>query len=199
MSRYTFLVAGIALFLASCSTTPGDAAYRGGHYPQAADLYQQGAEQGDALAALKLGLLISEEKVPSGDYGSAGSWFQKGCMLGSLASCHNAGVSLEYGHNGLLKDLEQARAFYEKAAKGGYMQSQYNLGSLYANQYFANDVKGYTWLLVSQSQAQRCLPKPLCQWILDDPPGHGGNLRARMTAQQLQIASQKASEWLATN
>lgn len=43
------------LILTACNSKPGDAARRGGHLAQAADLYRKGADQGDAAAAFKLG------------------------------------------------------------------------------------------------------------------------------------------------
>jgi hypothetical protein len=178
---------------AACSTTPGDAAYRGGHPQQAAELYKKGAEQGDASAALKLGLMVEEESVQEAKFGTAGTWYVKACDLGSLPGCHNAGVGYEYGKGGLVKDLAKARDFYEKAALKGYMQSAYNLGSLYANNYFSNDTEGLKWLLVSQAKARECTQQPLCNWILEDPPGHIGKLKGRMSAEQIKQAENAAA------
>jgi hypothetical protein len=43
MLRFT-IYGFLCLTLAACSTTPGDAAHRGGHYTQAAELYEAGAK-----------------------------------------------------------------------------------------------------------------------------------------------------------
>ena len=196
---FFLIVQSIVLGVYGCSTTPGDAANRGGHHDAAADLYRQGVENGDSLAALKLGMLVHNGKVSPNKYGSAGTWFKRGCVLGDLTSCHNVGVGHEYGKHGLSQSYEQARTHYQKAAEHGYMQSQYNLGSLYANQYFTNDIEGLKWLLVSQFQAKKCVREPLCKWILEDPPGHIQSLRSRMTPEDIGYAQMLAQEWEAEN
>lgn len=187
----------ILLLLASaCSTTPGDAAYRSDHPTAAADLYRQGANQGDPNAALKLGLLISNSEVSASQYGSANSWFEKACSQQILAACHNAGVGYEYGKHGVSINYSNAEAFYLKAAENGYMQSQYNLGSLHANQNLHNDVQGLKWLLLAQATANKCPSTPLCQWVLDDPPGHISTLKKRMQPQEIERAQSLSSQWL---
>src|SRR5262245_5046077 len=163
-----------------CSSTPGDAAARAGHPESAAKLYAQGASQGDAAAALKLGLLISNRRVTG--YGDAGSWFAKSCQLGEVVGCHNAGVGYEYAEHGLPMNYGEAASAYRKAAERGYMQSQYNLGSMYSNGYLNDDVEGLKWLLLSQKAANSCTGQPLCKWLLDDPPGHVAKLTTRMSS-----------------
>jgi hypothetical protein len=198
--RVLLVVLTAVQLLASCSTTPGDAAHRGGHYEQAADLYRRGAEQGDASAALKLGLLVDAGEANSEMFGSSGLWFIRACDLGDNTGCHNAGVGFEYGREGsagLDKNLNKARDYYLRAAERGYMQSQYNLGSLYANQYFADDIEGLKWLLLSQKNAQSCVSTPLCKWVLNDPPGHIKQLRQRMSAVDVVRAERMMSEWVA--
>lgn len=148
-----------------CSSTPGDAAYRSNHPEKAADLYRRGAEQGDSDAALKLGLLLQEQTSLITEYGAAGQWFVKACDLSDVVGCHNAGVGFEYGKDGLRKDYDHARDYYEKAASRGYMQSQYNLGTLYSNQYFRDDVSGLMWLLAAQETTKTCASMPLCKWF----------------------------------
>ena len=187
-------VAALVLLLVGCSTTPGDAASRAGHPQQAAELYQRGAEQGDAAAALKLGLLIEEGSVSSDQFGSPGRWYLKACDLGNYIACHNVGVGYEYGQGGFEKNYESARAYYHRAATQGYMQSQYNLGTLYSNKYFADDIEGLKWLLASQARARSCSKNELCQWILRDPPGHIAKLKARMSAEQIGQAEAQAVE-----
>lgn len=188
MRSTKIVLAALMLAITGCSTTPGDAAYRSGHPQQAAELYRRGAAQGDSEAALKLGFLIDDNADLTKEFGISGTWFVKACDLGSLAGCHNAGLGFEYGKHGLTKSYDQARDYYQKAAARGYMQSQYNLGTLYSNQYFHDDVTGLMWLLAAQDNARRCLPQPLCKWIVDDPPGHVAKLRSRMTAQEISTA-----------
>ena len=187
----------LILALAGCSAVPGDAALRSGHPQQAADLYKRGAEQGDAAAALRLGLIIDEGRVYG--YGTAATWYRRACDLGNLPGCHNVGVAYEYGKSGLPKDLEQSEVFYRKAASAGYMQSQYNLGSMYSNNYITppNDVEGLKWLLIAQKAAAECKQMKLCQWVLRDPPGHKRRLESRLATDQQKEAEALASQWSA--
>jgi hypothetical protein len=175
-----------------CSTTPGDAAMRSNQLEAAAWLYSRGAENGDGEAALKLGLLIEQGKASG--YGSAGDWYLKACDLGNIVSCHNSGVGFEYGTNGQSKNYDRAREAYRVAADQDYVPEQYNLGSLYANQYFNDDVEGLTWLLIAQRQASDCASST-CKWIAQDPPGHISKMRARMNPPQILAAERAASNW----
>jgi TPR repeat protein len=188
---------GIPLFSVGCSSVSGDAASRGGHPDQAAELYRRGAEQGDASAALRLGMLVDQGQVSTAKYGDAANWFKQACSLGNLPSCHNVGVAYEYGKNGVSKDYSEARNFYSKAASAGYMQSQYNLASLYSNGYIApaNDVEGLKWMLLAQTSAAKCKQEELCQWILRDPPGHRRRLEGRLSSAQQQDAAVLAKQW----
>ncbi|GAA5187351.1 hypothetical protein GCM10025772_04780 [Ferrimonas gelatinilytica] len=129
--------------------------------------------------------MLEDGAVSVAKYGAAGSWYNKACRLGNTVSCHNAGVGYEYGKLGLEKDYEKARDSYQRAAERGYMQSQYNLGSLYSNQYFSDDAEGLRWLLASQAKARECAKEPLCRWILEDPLGHIAKLKARMSHEDL--------------
>jgi TPR repeat protein len=172
--------------------TPGDAALRSNHPQQAAELYRRGANQGDALAARKLAFLLEDHPEMSTEFGTIGTWFLKGCDLGDSPSCHNVGVGYETSKYGLPQNYDQARTYYQKAADRGYMQSQYNLGTLYSNQYFNDDTEGLKWLLASRRSAKACAAVPLCKWILDDPPGHVAKLKGRMTADAIATAESQS-------
>lgn len=154
-------------------------------------------QQGDASAALKLGLILEDGQVKEDTFGSSASWYEKACKLGSPAGCHNTGVSYEYGKNGVNKDITKAYSYYLLAAECGYMQSQYNLASLYSNQYVQpqNDVEGLKWMLLAQDAAKRCQNVPLCQWILNDPPGHKSKITSRLSEHQIKSAEALAISW----
>jgi hypothetical protein len=194
----TWVLGVIVVVLAcGCRSVPGDAALRGDHPEQAAELYRRGAEQGGASAALRLGLLLDEGRVSASKYGHAGEWFKRGCDSGDLPSCHNVGVAYEYGKNGLPKDHSEARSFYLRAAAAGYVQSQYNLASLYSNGYITppDDVEGLKWMLLAQASAERCKQQELCQWILRDPPGHRHRLESRLSSMRQDEAAALAGQW----
>jgi len=104
-------------------------------------------------------------------------------------------VGYEKGSIGLPKDLEKALTYYLRAAKRGYMQSQYNVGSFYSMEYFKNDIEGYKWLLLADEAARSCISTPLCKWVLNDPPGHKKKLRGRMSTGQISEAEKLAKSW----
>lgn len=185
------------LVTVSCAGTPGDAALRGGHPEAAANLYAKGAELGDAEAALKLGLLISNGTIADTKYGSSLKWYLRACELGSLPGCHNVGVAYQEGTDGLTKEPQKAYEYYMKSAEKGYMQAEYNLASLYSEQLVQppNDVEGYKWMLLSQRAAQKCIKYPLCGWIVKDPPGHKEKLKSRLTDEQIKQAETLAESW----
>ncbi len=197
---WVIVIIGILAIPATCSSTPGDAALRGGHAEAAANLYAKGADLGDPEAALKLGLLISDGTIADSKYGTALKWYSRACDLGSLPGCHNVGVAYQEAKHGVSKDGQKAYEYYLKSAQRGYMQSQYNIASLYSDKEIkpVNDVEGYKWLLLSQQSAQRCKDKPLCAWILRDPPNHGAKLKSRMSESEIKEAEELARLWTET-
>lgn len=197
--KILFFLFGAIPLIAACSTTPGDAAYRQGSFEVAAELYFRGALNGDDKAALKLGLLLENRVIDVDRYKTATAWFGRACELGNIVGCHNAGVSFEYGKDGFERDYVKASNYYQKAADYGYMQSQYNIGSMYANRYLADDIKGLQWLLLAQKNAAECASEELCQWILKDPPGHVSKLKERMTKEQIEEAQQSAAKFSPVN
>lgn len=144
--------------------------------------------------------MVENGEVSATQFGSAGSWAVRACELGDIIGCHNAGVGYEYGSEeklGLNKDLAKAKDFYLRAAERGYMQAQYNLGSMYANKYFNNDVEGLKWMLLAQRSAAGCVSSnSLCAWIVRDPPGHISKLKAGMSAESIALAERLAEEWM---
>ena len=140
------------------------------------------------MAARKLAFLLEDNPAMSPEFGIVANWFQEGCDLGDVTSCHNVGIGYEYSKFGLTQDYDQARTYYQRAADHGYMQSQYDLGTLYSNQYFNDYTEGLKWLLASQRSAKTCAAVPLCKWILDDPPGHVAKLKGRMAADAIAAA-----------
>lgn len=185
----------------ACSVTPGDASFRAGHLGNAAELYRLGSEQGDALAARKLGFMIQNGAIPPSKYGNATTWFLRGCELSDKASCHNAGLAYENGQNGVAINYEKAHELYLKVAKRGYLPSQYNLGSLYANKFLNNDVEGLKWMLIAEKSAKNCnAPEStleVCEFVKNDPANYRKKLINRMSAAQIEEAKHLAATWQA--
>ncbi len=187
------ILVGMLPFIIGCvSTTPGDAAYKSANYEQAANLY---AKQENKLAALKLGLMIQNKKISTKNHGTALKWYIKACELGSNKGCHNSGYSYEYAKNGAIKDYNKARTYYTISAKRNFIQSQYNLGTLYSNNYFINDIEGLKWILISKKSAENCLNNSVCQWVKKDPPSHQNKLENRMNKNQINSAKKNVKLW----
>lgn len=181
----------------ACSHLAGDEALEQGNAQQAARLYLEDAEAGQAEAALKLGQLLLDGRVRGSQYETAAHWFMKACELGSLSGCHNAALAFEDGTNGAEKDLLKAKEYYLVAAENGYIQSQYNLGCMYADKCVTppDDVEGYKWMLIAQKAAKGCLGEDVCKWVLKDPPGNVAKLKNRLSESEIQKAEDEAEEW----
>lgn len=79
------------------------------------------------------------------------------------------------------------------------MPSQYNLGSLYANQYFSADVEGLKWLILAQRKAKEYTEDLQCRYVLTDPNGHISRLVQRMSAEKVKQAEKQADKGQSIN
>lgn len=119
---------------------------------------QQLAEQGDAEAQVKLGLIYRRGRDVSQDYGQAQSWFRKAADQGSAEGQNNLGLMYDHGR-GVEKDFVLARKWYVMAAEQGHANAQYNLALLYANGQGVpqDDIEAYAWANISAAQGQSTL------------------------------------------
>ncbi len=108
----------------------GDAAYQETNYKTAITWFYKAAEQGDANAQDKLGIMYAAGMGVKKDYKTALAWFNKGAEQGYAEAQYNVGVSYERGL-GVKKDYVQAVTWYRKAAEQGYVSAQSNLGFMY--------------------------------------------------------------------
>jgi TPR repeat protein len=93
----------------------------------AADWLEKAANQGFALAQLRLGILYGKGVGVNRDYTLARKWFQTAAEKGNALAMHNLAVLLSEGH-GRKPNHTTANAWFRKAAELGVMDSQYNLG-----------------------------------------------------------------------
>jgi hypothetical protein len=109
------------------------------HYPVAAaptnlaarlTYYQQGAQEGDAEAQLRLAILYAKGEGVAQDYATAANWFRAAATQGLARAQYDLGVLYERGR-GMPVDLSEAANWYLKAAQGGYPLAQYNLAVCY--------------------------------------------------------------------
>ena len=104
--------------------------YNAGHYSEVLRLLQPLAEQGDAEAQYKLGLMYANGQGVAQDYQQAFSWFQKSANQGYDVAQYKLGEIYEQGQ-GVTQDYQQAIVWYQKAAVQGYDVAQYALGNMY--------------------------------------------------------------------
>ena len=196
LSLLHFLVA------VGCSVTPGDAARRGGHYIQAARLYEARATRGDALAAEKLGdLYYFQPGLPS-DHQAAIHWYGRAVELGRVTPVWRLGTIYRDGAGNVPRDLALARKWFELGAEAGQHSSMYDLADLYARNEVqpADDVRALMWFFaVNMWASGPCLKNNQgCQYIARDPKGVRLRLESRMTPEQIAKARDDAREWVHT-
>ncbi len=163
----------------------------------AALAYRQRAEKGDADAALQLGNLLARGRVSATRYGDSITWYKKGCTLGSVSACHNAGASYHEGRNGVTVNYAEAANYYLQAADRAFLPSMYNLVVLYAESRITSidNREGLKWLLVAQRAAAQCPAAPVCKLILEDRAGYRTRLDARLSAEERREAQELAETW----
>lgn len=88
------------------------------------------AEQGDAAAQHKLGVMYAKGRGVAQDYGKARIWYEKAADQDFAAAQFNLGVMHDLGE-GVAQDYAKARVWYLKAAKQGDAKAQYNLGVMH--------------------------------------------------------------------
>jgi TPR repeat protein len=88
------------------------------------------AEQGDAAAQFRVGLIYYKGRGVRPDYREALRWFKKASLQGHLLAQYNVGYMNEKGE-GTPQDHLEAAKHYRLAAERGNQLAQFNLGSMY--------------------------------------------------------------------
>jgi TPR repeat protein len=163
----------------------------------AAKALRQRAEKGDGDAALRLGNLLARDRIPAARYGRAIDWYRKGCSLGDLSACHNAGISYQHGRNGVQRNDNEAAHYYLQAADGAFINSIVNLVGLYAEEKISglDHRDGLKWQYIAERAAVQCPDTPLCKSVLEDRRGHRAKLESRLSADDRREARRLAGEW----
>ena len=76
------------------------------------------ADQGDAFAQNKVGVLYYYGRGVKGDYGEAMRWYRKAANQGNAMAQHNIGNLYEHGW-GVAQDSAEAQVWMQKAAAAG--------------------------------------------------------------------------------
>ena len=100
------------------------------NFKEAAKLYREEAEKGDALAQTRLAWQYREGKGVRQDFKQAAFWYQKAADQGYAEAQYNIGMMYYFG-NGVSQNYAQAAIWTRKAAEQGNADAQYNLGVMF--------------------------------------------------------------------
>ncbi len=92
--------------------------YDQNRYADALPLYQNLAEQGDAKAQFKLGIMYELGQCVTQSYTQAVHWYRKAAEQGNSNAQYNLALRYQAGQ-GVTKDYTQAAYWYRKAAEQG--------------------------------------------------------------------------------
>ena len=194
-------LAGLALIAALCGgftlglTTPAwagwnevAAAYLSGDYATASRELRPLAEQGDAGAQYKLGVMYDKGRGVPQDYAKAVQWYRKAAEQGDAGAQYIFGL-YKIGE-GVPLDYAEVVKWSRKAAEQGVAEAQYNLGVDYKfGQGVPQDyAQAHMWFNLAASR---------------HPPGEDRNRAARnrdtisilMTPAKISEAQKLAQEW----
>jgi TPR repeat protein len=164
----------------------GFAAYKLGDYATALKFWRPLAEQGDASAQVKLGLMYEIGQGVLKDDAEAVKWYRNAAERGVAEAQANLGYMYSSGR-GLPKDRHEAIKWYRKAAKQGHAAAQNSLGIMYARGEGApkDNFLAYMWFFLAaelsdnEARKNRDLMVPL------------------LTREQVVKAERMAREWMA--
>ena len=146
------------------------------------------AEQGDAVAQFKLGVMYyGGEGVPQ-DYEEALRWYKLAAEQGDAVAQGKLGVMYREGQ-GVPQDYEEALRWYKLAAEQGYAVAQGNLGSSYSKgEGVTQDyVLAHMWYNLATSQ--------LSGEDRETAVRNRDIIAEKMTSEQLAEARRLAREW----
>ncbi len=174
----------------------GEGPYQRDGYATAAREFRPLAEQGEALAQSRLGVMYArgEDGVPR-DYAKALKWLRKAAVQGvAEAQFELAELYLMY-HNGddVRKDDAEMVKWYRKAAMQGFAEAQYTIGTMYHTGFSygtgqsvpQDNVQAHMWYDLAVAQGFKWAAR-LRNTAAD-----------RMTSAQIAEAQRLAREWLA--
>jgi uncharacterized protein len=126
------LAVGFAGSVAAGPFEDGEAAFKRGDYATTMRLLRPLADQGNATAQYKLGVMYEEGHAVRQDYAAAASWYRKAADQGDAAAQNNLGVMYDNGR-GVRQDYAAAASWFRKAADQGAANAQSALGGMYSD------------------------------------------------------------------
>jgi len=150
---------------------------------------RKAADEGNADAQTRLGLMYYRGRGVPQDYAEALRWSRKAADQGDAVAQFNLGFMYAKGRGGMPQDYAETARWYRKAADQGNVDAQFNLGLMYDNgQGVPRDsVEAHMWLSLAASRAAR-----------DDVKKYTSArdlVAKRMTPQELAEAHRRAAEW----
>jgi uncharacterized protein len=124
------LIASLSIPSTAGPSEEAEAAYKNGDYETAFRLSRELAQQGDAIAQSRLGLMYRDGHGAPQDDQQAVEWYRKSAEQGNASGQNNLAYMYETGR-GITKDEAEAAKWYRKAAEQGHVTAQFNLGNLF--------------------------------------------------------------------
>ena len=165
------------------------AAYRSGDYAAALRVWRRLAEQGDADAQFRLGVMYESGQGMLRNDAEAISWYRKAAEQDDAVAQFNLGVMYA---KGVSPNHAEAALWYRRAADYGLAGAQFNLGMMYGGgEGVPQDyVQAHMWLNLSASQLP-ALGKDQRNTTVDARDC----VESKMTPQQIGEAQELAFEW----
>jgi len=114
-----FLVSGFALTGVAGPLEDADAAFERGDHEVALQSYRLLADQGEALAQIRLGGIYADGRGVTRDYSEAVKWFRRAANQGNARAQFNIGTMYEHGQ-GVPQDYAEALKWHHLAAAQGH-------------------------------------------------------------------------------
>ena len=131
-------------------------AFNAGDYETAYETWRPMAEQGDAVAQNRLGIMYAKGRAVVQHYAEALRWYRAAAEQGHAEAQHNLGLMYE-DDLGVAQDYAEAARWYRAAAEQGFASAQNNLGDMYlqGRGVAQDDAEAVRWYQAASAQAQR--------------------------------------------
>jgi TPR repeat protein len=173
--------------LAAGCTEAQNGSLRSGREAQVLELHQR-AEQGEADAQFRLGVMYADGRgVPQND-AEAVRWFRLAAEQGNVGAQAALGRAYEFGRGVPQNDAEAVR-WHRLAAEQGHVGAQFGLGTMYfigrgASQDY---VEAYKWLNLAAAADNA------------NAREYRDRIMQRMTPAQIEEGQRRSAEWQPTN
>ncbi len=190
LAAYSFIAVALlsgVITVHAADFSEGLEAYVRRDYATALRIYQQFADQGNARAQFKLGVMYKNGYGVPQDYKEAVKWYRKAVDQGNADAQTNLGVMYAIGQ-GVLQDYKEAVKWIRKAADHGNASGQSNLGLMYDNGYGVpqNYVQAHMWFNLAAAQGD------------DEARNNRDIVAKKMSVEQIAQATKLAREWIPT-